>query len=449
MKARPSIFIALRMLRGRSGASGNLAGAIAGIAMSLVPLILVMTVSDGMIGGITERYLETGTYHIQIELPPGFGTGPGDPAESEALAEVQTSILRIEGVRSVWLETQGAGVLASPGSTHATALRAVAPAFFSDPGAKSLLSLSEGSRPPSRANEILLGEALAESLGVRKGGMVTLMTRRSGKGTGMTDTSSVPRLGVFKVSGTVSAGYRELDALWAFLSPEAAAGFLGTDAERSFLGIKTGRPYGAELDTIRASADSIMRKRFPAWYEPGYTRTWKEAERGLFRSFSTTKSILAFIMAIAVLVAAINLGSSLAAFAAERRTDIAVLKSTGASPRKIASIFLAAGLATGTAGTVAGIAVGMVASWRVNDLVGLADALLNLVAGMSAGGGGKGETALKLLDPGYYLPTIPIVFDPVQIAVVAGSSVLLCALASAIPAHGASKMPPMELLRKI
>ena len=154
----------------------------------------------------------------------------------------------------------------------------------------------------------------------------------------------------FRVRGIVSAGYRELDALWAFVDIGAGSRILSGDASRSFIGIKTADPYHG-LGAVAAGAQGTLG---PEWN----VSPWTQIEYNLFKSFQTTRSLLILVMALAVGVAAINVGSALVMLVLERRREIAILKSAGASSSAIGLVFLLAGLATGGIGTLLGIAIG-------------------------------------------------------------------------------------------
>jgi len=462
MSLRPAFFVALRNLAGRmpgkrkSGGqkpgkrmsgrrvpggqgktgrvSGGLWGAVLGIAMSLVPLVLVMTVSDGMIQGITNRYIETSTYHIQAAFPSG--------TDEEAIAQAAALFARRPGVRAAYAEIQGVGVVAAPGGTQGVAIRAPDGAFFTDESASRFLEFGPDSAPPVKDNEILLGKALAEALGVGKGSVVTLMTQGAAEG------ASSPRIAVFRVCGSVSAGYRDLDALWAFVTPHAARRILAPEASRTLIGIKTVDAYSRNLNAIREDLATVATDSYPDWFEPGYVRTWQETERSLFRSFSTTKTLLSVIMALAVLVAAVNLSSALGVFVAERRTEIAVLRGFGTSDKTVRAVFLAAGTITGLAGTAVGLCLGSLAAWRINDIIAGIEWIANAAVSLAARVSGGTATRIALLDPAYYLERIPVELNPVQLLSVAGASLVLCILASILPARRAGAMTPMELLRK-
>ena len=126
--------------------------------------------------------------------------------------------------------------------------------------------------------------------------------------------------------GIVSAGYRELDALWAFVSLRAGSRIFAPGSSRALIGIKVAQALRRSRAHRELAAES--RPSSGDWS----VVTWPEAERNVYKSFSTTKALLLLVMALAVAVAAINVSSALVMLVLERRRDIAILKSAGASP---------------------------------------------------------------------------------------------------------------------
>jgi len=422
--------------RGRVSGGGSrsryLSGAVFGVALSLVPLIVVLVVSDGMIEGITARYIEVGTYHMMAE--------PTVVVELAELAERAQALRSQPGIKAAFPEFQGYGVAIKGKKTAGVALRAVDPSFLDDPGTVEYLRVDSGVGKLDSTNQILLGEALARNLGAKVGDMVTIVTERPGFAGGQ--GVLVPKLSAFRVRGIVSAGYRELDALWAFVSIRAETRIFSVGASRAIIGIKLDRPFG-DLEPARLAASEILSTDWPVV-------TWPEAERNVYKSFATTRALLLLVMALAVAVAAINVSSALVMLVLERRRDIAILKSAGASPGFLGAAFMLAGLAIGGAGTACGLGVGALVSWRINDLIAMTECALNACARAwaSLSGTAAPSSSIKLLDPAYYLERIPVNIRPGELAIVAVASLLLCLAASLLPARRAAGLPPMEIFRK-
>jgi lipoprotein-releasing system permease protein len=407
-----------------------LRGAVLGIALSLVPLVVVLVVADGMIQGITARYLETSTYHLQAY--PFF-------RQSQAsLSERAASLSALPGIAAAFPETQGPAMAILGGKSAGAAIRAVDPAFLDDLGTRRYLRAIEGELSLSSQGEVLLGEALARNLGAHPGDLVSLVTIRPGKeGEG----GYAPKVSAFRVRGVVSAGYRELDALWAFVTTKAGGRILAPEASRSFIGVKTEAPFGDLGPSQAAIAEALG----PEWK----VMSWPEAERNIWKSFATTRALLVLIMALIVAVAAINVGSALVMLVIERRRDIAIIKSGGASSPFVGSVFVFAGLVTGSIGTALGLGLGTLAAWKVNDIIAGAEWLVNFAADIGPRIAGRSAPAsIRLLDPSYYLERVPVRLDPGELAIVAAATLVLCCLASLLAARRAASLPPIEIFRK-
>ena len=416
-----SFFIALRYLWGRAKEGGRyLRGAAAGIALSLVPIIVTLIVADGMIRGITGRYLELGTGHLQIY---DFMT------TSEYPEDLIDRVGKLEKVRGIWRERQGLGIILGKEGRVGTTIRAVDKDFWKDPGSDEYLEVLAGSINLESENELVLGKALAETLEAEPGSQVRLMTIRESE-----EGRNVPRVTIFTVKGIISSGYRELDSLWCIINYEAGLKLLSPELYRAFLIIKTDNPYNS-LDTM---AEEIMIEA-----GPGYgVYTWKELQQSLYRSFESTRQMLLFIMALLVLVAAVNVSSATSMLVIERQRDIAVLKTGGAGPVSIQSIFLFGALLTSLAGALLGTGLGLFIGKWINTIIRGLEQFLSLLA---SPWGGKA----KILDPDYYLEVIPIIIDWKMILIIVIFTLLCSCLASFLPARRAGKLKPLEILRRV
>jgi lipoprotein-releasing system permease protein len=418
---RSSFFIALRYLWGRAKEGGRyLRGAAAGIALSLVPIIVTLIVADGMIQGITNRYLELGTGHLQIYDYVSTGEFP---------ESLRGDVSSAEGVRGVWRERQGLGIILGQHGRVGATIRAVDPGFWSDPGSARYLELVAGSAELAADNELLLGRALAENLGAEPGSTVRLMTVRVNE-----EGRNIPRVTLFTVKGIISSGYRELDALWCVMNYDAGQKLLSPELYRAFLMVKTDDPYG-NVDVTMEQIAARVGAGFGVF-------TWKELQQSLYKSFESTRQILLFIMALLVLVAAVNVSSATSMLVLERQRDIAVLKTGGAGPRSVQNIFLWGAFLTGLAGAVPGIALGLIIGKNINPIIRGLESLLSFLARPWGG-------EVKILDPDYYLAVIPVTIAWKTVFVIGLFTLLCSCLASALPARRAGKLKPLEILRKM
>ncbi|MCL2762043.1 MAG: ABC transporter permease [Treponema sp.] len=422
MKSRTCFFIAIRYLLGRAREGGRyLRGAAAGIAVSLVPIMVTLIVADGMIRGIIDRYLELGTGHLQVF---SFIS-----TEIDSLERVAEQIQDIDGVRGVWAEQRGMGVLVGKEGKTGASVRAIDPSFWEDGGSLAYLELIAGTARPETDRDMLLGENLAASIGVETGDTVRLMTIQTSF-----DGRNIPRITAFTVSGIVSAGYNELDALWCIITREGGRRIFSPGSASSSLIVKIDNPY-SNADVMAWSLYSELDAGFSVY-------TWKDLLRSQYSSYESTRQMLLFIMALIVIVAAVNVSSATSMLALERQRDIAVLKVTGAGARGISGIFLWGGFLTGLCGAIIGIILGLLLGNFINPLIYSLETVFSFFSGLWGG------AEVKILDPGFYLAAIPIVIDWTAVFLIGCFTVLCSVAASWLPARRAGKLKPMDLLRK-
>ncbi len=420
MKFRSSFFIALRYLLGRAKEGGRyLRGATAGIALSLIPIVVTLIVADGMIRGITDRYIEMGTGHLQAY---NFG-------DSQDLDSIIGAVQHVDGIRGYWKERQGLGVLVGKTGKTGVTIRATDPGFWQDEESGKYLQVIEGSSVLEDDRDVLLGDALAESLGISAGNSVHLMTIRV-----TSDGKNIPRITQLNVKGIVSSGYRELDATWCLMSYTMGTQILAGELSYNYLILKVDDPY--------TDADRISRELFLSLGPRNGVYTWKELQRSQYSSYESTRQILIFIMALIVMVAAVNVSSATSMLVLERQRDIAVLKAFGASPAGTSRIFLSASFLTGLFGSIIGISLGLVIGSFINQIVHGLEWFLGIFSSLFGGG------EVKILDPGYYLEEIPIIIDWKAVAAIGFFTILCSIIASWLPSKRAGKIPPVELLRK-
>jgi lipoprotein-releasing system permease protein len=441
------LYLGLRNLLGRRRRlSPHLLGSILGIALSLVPLIVVMEVADGMIEGITRRYLEVGTYHAQVLLPM---------AGTEALLAEAAALRSQPGVRYALVEQQGLGLASGPKGRSAVTIRAVpAELYAQDEGFRRYFRLEAGSFDLASAGSLLLGRELAGRLGVGVGDRLRLLTLRGNgrdsaipgdRGTSAVRASGrgLPLVSSFTVRGIFSTGYQELDKLWVYVSLASAGRLLGENGGERFIGLKLDDPF-------RGLERRLSRLRLP---EQAQVYSWYQLEKASYKSFQTTRALLLFIMALIVAVAAVNVSSSLVMVVLEKTQEIAMLKALGAGPWEIGLAFTVTAAATGLAGTVLGLALGAMVAVNINALLAGLEWILNL--------GGRAAffllsallplpqpPPLRLFNPEFYLERIPITLSFRELAAVAAATMLLAVLAAWLPARRAGAIRPLEILRR-
>jgi lipoprotein-releasing system permease protein len=275
----------------------------------------------------------------------------------------------------------------------------------------------------------VLGETLAESIGAVVGDTVRLMTIRDGTVGRMT-----PRMFPFTVRGIISCGYNELDALWCIISYEGGARVFSSGHTSSSLIIKINDPY--------RNADNFSWELYDTLGSGYSIYTWKDLLRSQYNSYETTRQLLLFIMALIVIVAAVNVSSATSMLVLERQKDIAVLKVTGASVGGVTGVFLFGSFLTGLVGSLIGITFGLLIGININVLIRSLEHFLSFFSLLFSG------EEIKILDPGFYLETIPIIIDWNMVFMIGLFTVICSLVASWIPARRAGKLKPMDLIRK-
>ncbi len=448
MSWRFSLTLASRYVFSRKKAGGEgrlrLGTAIAAVALSLVPLILVLEVADGMIEGISRRYIELSSYHLQASSYSAHSR-----EEFQKLIDMAE---KISGIESVIPEKQGLGIASSPAGQTGVTVRAL-PADLNktDAAFGEYLDFSAGSYSLEDRYSVLIGRRVAELLRVEPGDRIKLLTVRGGSG-----SPFLPRITPFTVKGVFSTGYQDLDKLWIIIPFETGLRVLPEGSSRDIIGIKTADFYGTgdqsifgggrpNLRRIRAAVEAAV--PFEWW-----VRNWFELEKSRYVSFRTTKNLLVFIMSLIICVAAINIASSLVMVSIERRYEIAILMGLGSRRKQIAAAFIIMGFISGLAGTFIGLAAGLLLALRINELIAFLELLINAVlrffSVVTAPFQGGEAASITLINPDYYLSEIPVVIRLPEIVFVAVLAVLLSTVASFFPARRASGIDPMEILQK-
>lgn len=438
-------YLGLNAGKNVSNARKSLSGSIWGIGISIIPLVIVLVLSDGMIKGITSRMIELGSGHIQV-----FDLRPV-PKSKQAVEERRQSIQAAE--KAIRMETQpfitglrrqqeGTGLLIGKTGRSGGTIRAVGPDYFTEnPPARNLLTVVDGSLDLSDSRSVLLGKKIAEKTGLKVGDSCSLLTLLPQ----YTGNKTRTHLSRFKVSGILSSGYQELDALWIFIPLEAGEAILSPQASVNSVVVSIADPFD---ETALTLAKNAIREVLPAGFS---VYTWQELNRSQFYSFQTSKNLLLFIMFLILLAASVNVSSAMVMLIMERRKEIAILKATGAHPFFITLSFLLAGLFTGTAGLCIGLLGGILAAVHINELFVFFEYVLNSAQSLLyyiTGKAGSPET-IRLLAPEYYLEYIPVSLNITELYIIAAGTLGLSVIVCMIPAVYAGKEKPLDSMRKL
>lgn len=440
MTFRASLLFAKRLIFPRAGkkssARKSIIGAIVCIAISIVPLIAVISVADGMIDGMTERIIGLSSGHLKTFV---YKNSSYTVSAHSMLALAET-VSKISGVTHVYPELSMDALASGNRIRSGIELRAVPPQLFQGNKAfEKYLTITEGSYDDflngNGGKNAVIGEKVASVLSLHAGDTIRIITTNKSDGKTIT-----PRLSSFKISAIVSSGYQELDALWVFIPIEAAFEFVSRANGSFSLTIQTENAFSSNLYKIRKEIDGILSPK-------ALTYTWSEINEAQLENFSSTKMLLVFVMSLIVLVASINISSALVMLIMERRREIAILKSTGGTSRGITLSFLMAGSFCGLLGIVIGTPIGLLCAIHINGIISLIEKILN---GLKISFGGLSQNSIneKLLDPAFYLSEIPVKIPAGEIFAVLVFVLVLCMLVSILPAARAGRERPLDIIRK-
>ena len=413
---RYAFFIGLRYLRAKRRErfiSLITVIATAGVAIGVMTLNVVLAVMTGFEEDLRDRILAF-TPHVLLS-----GDGASMPNDPTLLATLRG----MPGVVAAGPYVQGQAMLSSAANVAGIMLRGVEPA----PGGvidfprhlraghiEDLAIKHQVQRDPSGATVmlpgIILGKELARELDVQPGDPVNLVSPVALP----TAIGPVPKVRRFAVVGLFDAGMLEYDSALAYISLPDAQRFLDLGAAISGVQVRTDA-----LEHADAVAAAIARV---AGF-PYRVRDWKEMNHNLFSAIKLEKSVYFIVLLLIVLVAAFNIIATLVMVVMEKRRDIAVLKSMGATGAAIAQIFIYKGLVIGLVGTVVGSAAGL--------------ALCELLR----------TYGFPLPKDVFYVTTVPVKIYPEYFALVVGVSLAICLLATLYPARQASRLVPVEAIR--
>jgi lipoprotein-releasing system permease protein len=381
----------------------------AGIALGVAALIVVLSVMNGFVKEVRERMLAA-VAHVEIGSTGGHLIDPQSViAQAKRNPEVTAA--------APFVNAQG--MFAQGDIVRGALVRGVDPAL--EPEVSDIARKTAGGDVSLLVDgqfNVILGIELARALRVTVGDKVTLI---SPQGT-VTPAGVVPRLRQFTVVGTFSSGHFEFDSSLAMIH-------LG-DAQRLY---RAEGPTGVRLrlrDAERApQVAGELARSLPAGM---LVRDWSRQNPTYFAAVRAEKRMMFIILTLIVAVAAFNLVSTLVMTVTEKQADIAILRTLGASPRSVMAVFIVQGALIGVFGTLIGAGGGLLLAANLDVLVPAIERLMNV----------------QFLPREVYfisaLPSDPRAADIVPITVI---SLVLSLVATLYPSWRASRTRPAEALR--
>ena len=402
----------------RSGRAGRRNGFISfisaisvlGIGLGVAALIIVLSVMNGFQKEVRARMLAV-ISHVEVYDRDGAAL-----ADWRATADKARQVKEVQGV-APFIAAQS--LIARGDEMRGAIVRGILPAEeakVTDIAAQlkdtTLAKLQPG------AWRIVLGIELARQLRVAEGDNVTLLA----PGGQVTPAGVMPRMKTFTVAGTFEAGHYEYDSGLALIHVDDAARLYRLEG-----------PSGVQLKLADAQAARDVSHELAGVLGREYTvRDWTRTNRHWFDAVQIEKRMMFIILTLIVAVAAFNLVSTLVMTVTDKRADIAILRTLGASPRSVMGIFVVQGALSGVIGTVAGVGLGLLVAFNIETLVPAIERLLGV----------------SFLPGSIYvisrMPSDPQMNDIVPIAII---SLLLAFAATLYPSWRASRVNPAEALR--
>ena len=406
--------VGLRYTRARRGSGRNTFisfiafTSMAGIALGVMALIVVLSVMNGFQEELRNRILSVAS-HIEIQGLPTI-------ADDAAVARAALANPHVKAAAPYVL---GQAMLSVGGANRGTLIRGVDPSrenTVADIGSH----MRAGSLADLKPGEfgIVLGGDIARALGVRMGDSVVVITPQ---GT-MTPAGTLPRLKSFKVVGVFEVGMYEFDSGLALINIE--------DAEKLYRlnGVSGVRLKLDDLYLAPAVASELARTlRVDA-----EIRDWTTSHANFFRAVQIEKRVMFIILTLIIAVAAFNIVSAQVMTVTDKEADIAILRTLGASPLSITTIFMIQGALIGVIGTLIGVVGGIILALNVGTVLPAIERAFNI----------------QFLDKTvYYISELPSDLQKGDVITIAIIALILALLATIYPAWRAAKVNPADALR--
>jgi lipoprotein-releasing system permease protein len=381
---------------------------LAGIALGVATLIIVMSVMNGFRADLIGRILGLNG-HLAVY---------GERAQMTGFDAVAAKVRQVPGVVSATPLVEGQVMATSARGAAGALVRGIRP---DDIRTRKLIArhIVAGSLAPFGDDGIALGDRLATQLGVKIGSKVTLIAPEG------TDTAfgTLPRLKTYHVVALFDVGFYEYDNTFIYMPLQAAQVFFKLPNAASYLEVFVANPDAAsrEAGLITAALGGHAR-----------ILDWQKANSSIVTAVEIERNVMFLILTLIILVAAFNIISGMIMMVKDKGRDIAILRTMGASRGMILRIFMLSGAAIGVVGTLAGFALGVVIT---DNLEAIRQFLQNILH-------------VNLFSAEiYFFTRIPAHIDAGEVASVVLMALALSFLATLYPSWRAARLDPVEGLR--
>ena len=381
-----------------------------GVALGVAALITVLSVMNGLESELRTRLLSL-TAHATLN------------AAGAPIRDWQTRMQQLRGSPGLvgaapFLDTDA--MMGRAPSMSGAIVRGIDPAL--EPQVTSIEdTLREGklSDLTPGSNGIILGRMLAYQLQVGVGDTVTVMTPGAAAGGG---DAIVPRLRDFQVVGIFEVGLQEHDSVLALVNLQDAEALRGLDG-----------PTGIRLKFYDVLKAPELARIAAARLAPGLrVRDWTQDNEAYFRAIRIEKTMMGLILMLIVAVAVFNIVATLVMVVNDKRTDIAILRTLGLSPRGVIAVFMTQGVLIGWIGAALGVILGLALALNVDVIVPFLEQTFGF----------------HFMDPDvYYISGLPSEVHPGDVVRIGMAAFILTLVATVYPARQAARTQPAEALR--
>ncbi|HZJ30891.1 MAG TPA: ABC transporter permease [Vicinamibacterales bacterium] len=402
---RFELFIALRyLLARRKQAFISVISLIStvGVGVGVIALIVALALMTGLQGELRDRILGS-TAHVYVWKTGGI---------TDYQAEVQ-QLRKAAHVVGAAPAIMGKALVSSPQGKNFITLKGIDPTL--EPNVTDLgKTMQQGSVDAVLSGEdelpgILIGKQLAQTLGVKVGDVVNLLTDQGTLSPG----GMLPRNRKARVGGIFSMGLLEFDSEWGFVSLDFAERLVGVDqVELIQLRVDDVDAAPAIAQNIEASNSSYR------------AQDWTDLNASFFSALSLEKLGMSIAIGLIMMVAALQIVASLILLVMEKSRDIGILKTMGTSPRRISVIFMMQGTIIGVVGTVIGAIAAVALCWVLTEY-----------------------KLVHIPEDVYQVSYVPFIVTPADFLLVVVSAIVICFLATIYPSRQAAHLDPVQALR--
>jgi lipoprotein-releasing system permease protein len=377
-----------------------------GIMVGVMALVVVLSVMNGFRADLMSKILGVNSHLLVLSYQGAF----------EGAGEVSDKISGVDGVVASTPFINAQAMLKHSGGSSPAFLWGIDPKTAGLVFNINKVTLKQGSLDSLNTQQegfpyVIVGNELAKQSGTQVGDMITLFSPE-GK---LTPLGRVPNTRKYRVAGIFESGMYEYDATMVYVALEEAQDFLGFGRKVTGVAVKVKNVF--ESDKVAEAIQARLNYPFR-------TKDWKAMNKSLFAALNLEKYTMFVILTMIVLVGALNIISTLVMVVMEKTRDVAILRAMGATAKSVMSIFMLQGLLVGTVGTLLGLGSGL----------GLCHLL-------------KRFEFIKLDPSVYYISTLPVKVEMVDVTVVSVAAVLISFLATIYPSWYASRLNPAEAIR--